>query len=242
MEESTRKDEHHREVSLRGGRSTPGVVRIGPFVHRPMAPNAPFVHALLLHLERVGFAGAPRFRDLDASGREILSFIEGEVGTGAPAGDWSDAVLADAATLLRALHDATAGSPLAGVQETVCHNDFAPWNTVFCAGHPVALIDFDEAWPGARVRDLAYAAWCWLALGHASFGVAAQARRTALLCEAYGMAPDRDLLDALALRQHEILARHRAAGRTDAVVRVTGEIDWLRAHHGEFCQRLGLDD
>jgi len=240
VENSERKDGNHHEVPLRGGRSTSDVVRIGPCVHRPTAPNSPFVHDLLLHLERVGFDGSPRFRGFDTGGREILSFIAGDMGTGAPPGAWSDVVLADAAGLLRRLHDATAGSPLTGTEETVCHNDFAPWNTVFRAGRPVAVIDFDDAGPGPRVRDLAYAAWCWLALGRASFGVAAQARRVGLLGEAYGMTPDRNLLDALELRQREILAKHQAARRTDAVVRVTGEIDWFRVHRGEFRRRLGI--
>jgi hypothetical protein len=240
VENSEREDENHREVPLRGGHSTPGVVRIGPYVHRPTAPNAPFVHDILGYLEHAGFDGAPRFVGLDASGREVLSFIAGDVGMDAPPGVWSDAVLSDAATLLRRLHDAMADSPLAGAEETVCHNDFAPWNTVFRAGRPVAVIDFDDARPGPRVRDLAYAAWGWLALGQASFSVAAQARRVGLLCEAYGATPGLDLLNALDLRQHEILARRRAAGRTDAVIRVTDEIDWLRVHRSEFCGRLGI--
>jgi len=49
-----------REIPLAGGQQTPGVVRIGDTVRRPMGPNAPFDHELLRYLEEVGFDGAPR--------------------------------------------------------------------------------------------------------------------------------------------------------------------------------------
>jgi hypothetical protein len=65
------------EVALTGGMSTPGVVRIGDTVRRPLKPDSEFVHALLLHLERAAFDGAPRFRGIDSRGRAVLSFIEG---------------------------------------------------------------------------------------------------------------------------------------------------------------------
>jgi len=65
------------EVPLVGGMSTPGVVRVGETVRRPMGANAEYVHDLLLHLERCGFEGAPRYLGVDQQGREILSFIEG---------------------------------------------------------------------------------------------------------------------------------------------------------------------
>ncbi|HEV3504472.1 MAG TPA: trifolitoxin immunity protein, partial [Actinomycetes bacterium] len=41
------------------------VVRVGDTVRRPPPANAGFVHALLDHLERRGWAGAPRFLGLD---------------------------------------------------------------------------------------------------------------------------------------------------------------------------------
>jgi hypothetical protein len=67
------------EIALAGGFGTPGVVRVGATVRRPPGENAAFVHALLRHLERVGFTGAPRLLGLDEAGREILTFVEGEV-------------------------------------------------------------------------------------------------------------------------------------------------------------------
>ncbi|MEU7484740.1 hypothetical protein [Streptomyces sp. NPDC042319] len=44
---------------------------------------------------------------------------------------WSTAQITAAARLLRRLHDATAGMPVAGGEETVCHNDFSPLNVTF---------------------------------------------------------------------------------------------------------------
>lgn len=39
------------EISLSGGRLTPGIVRVGNTVRRPPKGNAAFVHDLLLFLE-----------------------------------------------------------------------------------------------------------------------------------------------------------------------------------------------
>jgi len=65
------------EVPLLGGRITPGVVRVGDTVRRPVGPHSAFVHAVLRHLEQVGFGDAPRFLGIDDQGRECLSYIEG---------------------------------------------------------------------------------------------------------------------------------------------------------------------
>jgi len=67
------------ELPLSGGRLTAGVVRVGDTVRRPTGPHSAFVHALLMHLEAVGFAGAPRLLGMDDQGREILSYLAGWV-------------------------------------------------------------------------------------------------------------------------------------------------------------------
>src|SRR4051794_23971154 len=85
------------------------VERIGSTVHRPTGAWTPTIHALLHHLREVGFARAPEPLGFDADGREVLSFVNGEVGDG----DLSDSMRSDTAVvsvarLLRALHDASA--------------------------------------------------------------------------------------------------------------------------------------
>lgn len=215
---------------LVGGRSTEGIVRIGGMVHRPMTARFPFVRDLLRHLEAVGFTGAPRYRGVDKEGRAVLTYVEGWVPHGTEPGAWTDEQLRHAACLLRAFHDATAGNALAGDDEVVCHNDYAPWNTVFVADLPTAMIDFDDVQPGPRVRDVAYAIWCWLSLGTAAVGIREQARRIALMCDAYGLGDRHLLAPQLAMRQREILAQHTRNGWGDRARIVAAEITWWQAH------------
>ena len=61
-----------------GGRNA--VHRRGDAVIRGAGPWTPAVHSLLRHLAAVGFAGAPRLvgSGMEADGREVLTFIEGE--------------------------------------------------------------------------------------------------------------------------------------------------------------------
>jgi hypothetical protein len=143
------------------------------------------VQDLLRHLDREGFAGAPRALGFDDQGREVLTYIEGEVGRGegfipdqgsrfdgrVPDYVWHDDVLVHLGALIRAYHDAAATFPWAGREwmleagqpvETVCHNELFPQNTVFRAGVPVAFIDWDTAAPGSRAWDLGFAAWRWV--------------------------------------------------------------------------------
>ena len=143
------------EVPLRGGRVTPGVVRVGNTVRRPVTEASPFVARLLGHLERRGFAGAPRHLGLDAAGRDTFSYLPGQV----PARfrRWTDAQVAAAGVLLRSLHDATRGCAPAGASPVVCHHDPGPNNAVFRDGLPYAFIDFDTAAPGDPLEDVGYA-------------------------------------------------------------------------------------
>jgi len=119
-------------------------------------------HALLLHLEAVGFEGAPRFLGLDSRGREVLSYIPGTAIV-EPYPDWAltDKALISVAELLRAYHDAAstfdpfpyswAPAPPEGfVGDIVTHNDINLDNVVFRDARAVALIDFDLAGPGSR--------------------------------------------------------------------------------------------
>jgi hypothetical protein len=101
-------DRLQREVPLLGGIANQGhVVRVGDTVRRPQRSWSAATHALLLHLEAVGFDGAPRFLGVDLRGREVLSYVPGTTVV-EPYPDWAltDGALVSAARLLRAYHDA----------------------------------------------------------------------------------------------------------------------------------------
>jgi Ser/Thr protein kinase RdoA (MazF antagonist) len=215
------------ERPLAGGRVTPGVVRVGDTVRRPAA--RPFVRRLLEQLEERGFDAAPRFLGSDEQGRDVLTFLPGDVPPEL-APDHPDDVLVAAATLIRRFHDATAGSDLAAGAEVVCHNDLSPCNTVFRAGVPAALIDFDDAAPGARLDDLGYALFLWLNLGTDGPPPAEQARRIAVFCGAYGIEPDRRVVEAVTRAVSRSLERLRAAGRRSDAEWWAAQLAWLRAH------------
>jgi hypothetical protein len=83
------------------------------------------VRALLGRFDQLGLELAPRYLGVDGEGREILSYLEGEVPEELDAG-FSDATIAEAARLIRRFHDATAGSLLAESDEVVCHGDLSP--------------------------------------------------------------------------------------------------------------------
>jgi hypothetical protein len=179
--------EHERPLT--GGRVTPGVVQVGDTVRRPLRANSELVRQLLAHLPVAGFDGAPQYLGADDSGREIFTFVPGvvpdELDSRLP-----DETLVAAARLIRAFHDATADSTLAGPAEVVCHGDLSPCNFVFDGGTPRAIIDFDAAAPGRRLDDLGYAIFLWLNLGTDGPPVAEQARRTRVFCDAYGCEVD----------------------------------------------------
>lgn len=154
------------DEELLPGNATDGVVRVGNTVRRPAGPWTEAVDAFLAHLHAVGFTGAPRPLGRDEQGRQVLEFLEGEVGNpvaGYPARD-----LTAIGRMLRDFHQAAAGfNPPAGASwgtlippdrvELICHHDPAPWNLVR-RGDGWALIDWDAAGPGSRLWDLAYTA------------------------------------------------------------------------------------
>lgn len=156
------------EEELAGG-NVNAVVRVGDTVRRTSGPWTATIHALLAWVRAQGVDGVPAPLGLDDQGREILSFLPGQVG-GWPLPDWiwDERVLADAATLLRSWHDASAGFPRTGVTwrlparepaEVICLNDVAPYNMVYADGRLVGFIDVDMASPGPRVWDLSYLAY-----------------------------------------------------------------------------------
>lgn len=163
------------EEQLTGDVST--VVRSGDAVLRTVGPWSPAVHALLRYLEDTGFAGAPRLLGIDEHGREMLTFIPGDVFRHPAPEVMTETALAELGRLLRRMHDAAADFVLpddldwAHALETdvpgtavPCHNDLSPRNVVFRNGLPVAFIDWDLAAPASRVWDLAHCAWQFVPL------------------------------------------------------------------------------
>jgi phosphotransferase family enzyme len=239
----TRMD-HEPEIPLTGGRITQGVVRVGDTVRRPVGPHSPFVHRLLRHLEGVGSDAAPRLLGIDAKGREILSFQHGEAASAFRARDWSPAQITAAARLLRRLHDATAGTAIAGGEETVCHNDFSPLNVAFVDGLPVAAFDFDQAAPGPRTRDLAYAAWLWLLGADIAGGLGRQLALLRTFLNVYGLGGvnRRGFAERIVARVEAERDMHDRAGRvTSPGSWLHLEIAWLREHADAIDRGLGGD-
>lgn len=154
-----------------GGRTT--VLRQGEVIIRDTGPWTSTVHALLRHLQQVGFTGAPRVvgSGFDAQGREILTYIAGEFRQPGP---WSLEGVAAIGQMLKELHLATAsfrplpdaiwqawfGRTLGEEERVISHCDLGPWNIVMRQGVPFAFIDWEFAGPVDPLIALAQA--CWL--------------------------------------------------------------------------------
>jgi hypothetical protein len=186
------------------------------------------VHALLRHLEAAGFEGAPRALGFDDQGREMVTYLPGEViGGRIPWPDWafSDETLVQVGRWLRRLHDVTAEfrPPVrerwfTGAQMrpglVVGHQDAAPYNAVVDGGRLVGFFDWDTAGPSPREVDLAFSALSWVPLYAA--GAAEQlgfrdpadrSRRLHLLLDAYGYEGDRRAFGGVVVQR----ARRQAA-------------------------------
>jgi hypothetical protein len=259
-----------REVPLPGGYTNAGhVTRIGDTVRRPTRSTTPATKALLEHLERVGFDGAPRFLGIDDRRREILSFVPGGAAIDPlPECAFTDAALVSVAEILRRYHDAVASFdptpytwpqavPAAFRDRLVAHNDPNLDNVIFDGGRAVALVDFDLASPACAAWDAACAARLWAPL-RAEHDIPAPLHgrtlaRLRLFADAYGL-PARDrsrLVDAL-VHTHDwcygVVRMAVAAGHgpfTDmwhqgGARRAARTRAWLAAHGAEMREALGV--
>jgi hypothetical protein len=208
-----------------GGGGLNVVVRIGETVRRPTGPWTEAVHALLRHLEAAGFEGASRVLGIDEQRREILSFLPG----GPERHD--DAAVAEAARLVRGLHDAAAGfSPPPGARwnfmtaapregDVVCHNDLSPANAIYGPAGPRAFVDWDLAAPAPREWDVAYALWRFVPLYtdedcvRLGFPVLPRGPRIRLFCDAYGLDDRSAILDVVRRRQLSLYETARERGK-----------------------------
>ncbi len=214
------------EIPLAGGDVTEGVVRVGDTVRRPVGPHSPLVHALLIHLESAGFEGAPRFLGIDGSGREVLSYIQGEV-AGRPRPPWiaDETRLASVGQLVRAYDDVAASftpppGALPGIEpaeppgippapayppELIGHVDITPENVIFRHGSAYALIDFDLARPATRADEMFNAMLWWAPLSDPSdadplLRQVDVPRRSRIIADGYGLSgTDRERLMEVAV-------------------------------------------
>ena len=230
-------------------------------MRRPLYPSSPSVHAVLRHLEQVGFDASPRVLDVDGT-HEWLEYLDGASGDEGWESVLSDDGLASAARLLRRYHDAVRSfvAPAGTVwsdgrrvgvtaPDVVLHGDPGPWNMVWRDGEAVGLIDWDHANPGPPLDDLAYLVAYVAPLCSDEEAVAwmrhpappDRDHRVEVLADAYG-AP----VDGLLQRAADVVARtnrtveHMAARGLEPQVtwRETGRLDrlwarhaWIVAHH-----------
>jgi hypothetical protein len=208
------REDAHEIILTGGGRTT--VTREGDVVFREAGAWTPSVHALLRHLENVGFAAAPQVigSGFDARGRETIAYIDGSF---VHPRAWPDEGLVTIGRLLRALHDATAKfqPPENAVWRAWCgrelnasgrrvfgHCDLGPWNIVARQERPVAFIDWEVAGPVDPLVEFAQA--CWLNVQLHDDDVAerqglpsavTRARQMRLMADSYGLdARERTLL------------------------------------------------
>jgi hypothetical protein len=214
------------EIALPAGDVTEGVVRVGDTVRRPHQDTSDGVAGYLRYLEAAGFDRAPRYLGRDSQGRDILTFIDGDVPSDNDIPAWAaaDGVLPGVARLVRALHEASADYEPPGPMRTassdrprpafpvgearlIAQRDVTPGNTVFRDGVAWGLIDFDLSDWTTRSLDLANTAMHWVPLCdpsdrqpvHAGVDVGLRLR---LMLDAYGrnVVSAGQLLDACALR------------------------------------------
>lgn len=226
---------------------------MGDTVRRPTHPWTPAVHALLRHLEEVGYPCSPRVLGIDEQGREVLTYLDGRSGAESWPKVVGDAGLVSVARLLRDYHDAVAGfrptdrliwctgETGLGDGELVCHGDFGPWNIVWGGDRPVGIIDWDHARPADRLHDVAYAleylapfrddAECHRWLGYLQ--PPDRRRRLELFATAYGLTSVEGLVDAVIDVQRRGIELVRALARAGA----QPQARWVADGHAEELER-----
>jgi hypothetical protein len=237
------------------------VIRRENVVVRETGAWAPNVHALLRHLDKAGFVGAPRVVEpgFDEAGREVLTYMEGDIINPCP---WSDEAIHDLGTLLRQLHAVTASFEIplgatwrpwfgrtVGTPDIVGHCDAAPWNIVSKAGRPIGLIDWEAAGPVNRLTELAMMAWNNAQLYDDDVAAmnelpdaASRIRQVRIFADAYGLVaadrrqlPDRIIEFAAQSAANEVIEQRITpstvhAPRVWGIAWQTRSVAWLLRH------------
>lgn len=215
---------------LYGGREN-AIIKMGDTVHRPAGMWTKQVHAFLSHLRQEGFYAAPEPLGFDTQGREIVSFINGEVSNYPLSIKASSTkALVSSAKLLRNFHDASQSFlkkhghnqkewqlPAREPQEVICHGDYAPYNVVLDKDTAIGIIDFDTCHPAPRLWDIAYALYRWSPFTNPNnkdgFGsIQEQIKRACLFCQAYGLSNvERTTLTDLMIERLQVLVSFMTA-------------------------------
>lgn len=241
---------------LTGGNSN-RVVKQGSSVVRRTGAWSPFVHKLLTYLTAAGFRASPVLLGSDGE-TERLSFLEGEVGN-YPLKPYmqTDAMLVEAAALLRRLHDLTQNFVVPAdvafqlpirttAHEVICHNDFAPYNCVFDGVHLVGIIDFDAASPGARLWDVAYAVYRFVPLTNDAHSIDCgwqpipdRAARLKLFCDTYGLQERDQLIPTVKARLEALVAYMREHSvNLEHIPLYMNDLDYLTANEQAFTDAI----
>lgn len=226
------------EHVLKGGNVADVVVRVGSTVRKPAGVATSAVEALLDHLARAGFSGAPRSLGRDDLGRHILEYVPGETAYSLP--PLTAQELRRLGGLIHQLHETAQSFQPAPTltwqvvippdrEDLICHHDLAPWNLVR-DGDRWVFIDWDGAGPGSRMWDLAYAASTFVPFC-AGGDPAVDGPRLRALVDGYGLdTQQRTALPAL------IGAHTRGMYDLLLSASVTGDQPWARLYaegHGE---------
>ncbi|TDE95847.1 aminoglycoside phosphotransferase family protein [Occultella glacieicola] len=210
----------------------PRVAVVGDVVHRPAQVWTPTVQALLRHLSANGLAGAvPEPLGIDGA-VETVRLVPGEAGPACWPHQATERGLASAGRLLRVVHDATRGwrpppgarwsrppsTDTTGAPFVICHGDPGPWNMTWTGGTATGLFDWDQAYPGPALDDVAYAleylapfrddaeAVRW----HGFEVPPDRRRRIEVFARAYGLDSTAGLVDAVIRRQAQTVDHVRA--------------------------------
>lgn len=144
----------------------------GDLLQRTGGPWSPACQLLLSHLQRAGFALAPKPRGLRGPDLEFVSFIPGESCSWSEAGVRTDSLNAvrNVAASLASYHShvrsfgipptLTWRNPLLREDaDLICHGDFWAGNVIWRGEEVEGIIDWDFARPGLAIQDLAHLAW-----------------------------------------------------------------------------------
>ena len=248
-----------KEIPLQFGMVS-NAVQVGNTIHRDTGAWTPTIHTLLAFLNDNGFTEAPKVLGFDEKGREVLQFIEGEEASR----PWPQTLctgngIAQAGKLLRKYHDTVVdfkppnnavwrlGKIKKKPSQIIRHGDLGPWNFIWHVDMLTGLIDWDFAYPGERIDDLAQMAYYFVPLRgeegwrEAGFKLRPNFKsRLNALVTSYGMFSVDELLESVVLQQQQeqklVIAKSDQGIEPWATFRKRGDVEesqkdvkWLRS-------------